>query len=75
VAPVQPVLSGPALVGQLFQFTVTGDTGPDYAIQASTNLLDWAVVFSTNSPPLPFTWLDIETNSHPQRYYRVLLGP
>ena len=54
---------------------ITGDYGPDYAIEASTNLLDWATLFTTNSPALPFDWLDADTNSFPQRFYRVRLGP
>jgi hypothetical protein len=74
-SPVQPTLSAPSLSGQQFQMLVTGDHGPDYAIEASTNLLDWTTLLTTNSPALPFNWLDVDTNSFPQRFYRVRLGP
>ncbi len=57
-----------------FGFNVSGQRGPDYAIEISTNLTQWSNVFITNSPPLPFNWVD--TNSiAPQRFYRVKLGP
>ena len=55
-------------------FSVNGQSGPDYAIEASTNLTQWSNVFITNSPALPFTWMDATTNS-PQRFYRIKLGP
>jgi hypothetical protein len=33
---------------------VNGMAGLDYAVQTSTNLLDWNPVFTTNSPAMPF---------------------
>jgi hypothetical protein len=59
--------------GQL-TISVSGQSGPDYAIETSTNLSEWNNVFITNSPVLPFTWTDPATNS-PQRFYRIKLGP
>ena len=57
-----------------FSFNVNGQSGPDYAIETSTNLTQWSDIFITNSPVLPFNWTD--TNSAaPQRFYRVKLGP
>ncbi|MDR3459761.1 MAG: glycoside hydrolase family 98 domain-containing protein [Verrucomicrobiae bacterium] len=64
-----PILSGGQLVLQ-----ATGDSGPDYQIQASTNLANWSVVFSTNSPVLPFTWTNSAT-SGPMNFFRILAGP
>lgn len=62
-----------AAAGQ-FSFRVSGQSGPDYAVEASTNLTQWSAVFVTNSPALPFLWSD--TNSGmPRRFYRVKLGP
>jgi hypothetical protein len=49
--------------------------GPDYAVQASSNLMQWDTVFVTNSPSLPFTWMDPETTTFPMRFYRVAIGP
>lgn len=60
--------------GGQFGFRINGQSGPDYAIEASTNLTQWSNVFITDSPALPFVWTD--TNSAaPQRFYRVKLGP
>ena len=57
-----------------FGFNVNGQSGPDYAIETSTNLTQWNNIFITNSPMLPFNWTD--TNSAaPQQFYRVKLGP
>ena len=39
------------------------------------NPVGWTTVFSTNSPALPFTWTDGDTNIFIQRFYRVRLGP
>jgi hypothetical protein len=74
-----PVLSGSAanLANGQFGLTVNGMTGPDYAIQLSTNLTGiWSTVFETNSPPLPFNWVDTNASlTNPASFYRVLVGP
>jgi hypothetical protein len=69
-----PGLSNVSVAGGQFSFSVSGQSGPDYAIEASTNLTQWSNVFITNSPALPFNWTDATTNS-PQRFYRIKLGP
>lgn len=71
-------LSGPAgissfrLAGGQVQFLVTGDTGPVYTLQTSTNLLLWTDLMSTNPPGTPFLWGDIPGDI-PSRFYRVRL--
>ncbi|HYG22970.1 MAG TPA: putative Ig domain-containing protein [Verrucomicrobiae bacterium] len=55
------------------QWTVTGDAGPDYIIEGSTNLTDWFGVFTNSAPSLPWSWQDSVNEA--QRFYRVLLGP
>jgi hypothetical protein len=67
-------ISNISFVGGRFSFKVSGQSGPDYAIETSTNLTQWSNVFVTNSPMLPFNWTDASTNS-PLRFYRVKLGP
>jgi hypothetical protein len=75
VNPLSPSgVSTISLAGGQFSFKVSGQSGPDYAIETSTNLTQWSNVFITNSPALPFTWTDNVTNS-PRRFYRVKLGP
>jgi hypothetical protein len=69
-----PAVSNVSASGGPFRFSVSGQSGPDYALEASTNLTQWSAVFVTNSPALPFVWTD--TNSAvSQRFYRVKLGP
>ena len=69
-----PGLSNVAVGGGRLSFSISGQSGPDYAVETSTNLRQWSAVFATNSPTLPFLWTD--TNSIvPQRFYRVKLGP
>ncbi|MBI3880593.1 MAG: sulfatase-like hydrolase/transferase, partial [Verrucomicrobia bacterium] len=61
--------------GNQLQLQITGDAGPDYTVQASSNLAGWTNLFTTNSPTLPFFWLDPNAGSYTSRFYRVLLGP
>jgi hypothetical protein len=73
--PVRPVLNGLAITNGQFRFSVSGDFGPDYTVQTSTNLSAWTTLFTTNSPPLPFGWTDVAATTYPSRFYRVLLAP
>ena len=73
--PITPTLQSASVTGGAFNMLVTGDTGPDYTIQASTNLANWLPLFTTNSPALPFNWSDPSAAIFNQRYFRVLLGP
>jgi hypothetical protein len=76
VSPLAPPqFSAPVLLngGQLV-LQVNGANGPDYQIQASTNLTDWSSVFTTNSPTMPFTWTN-DTTGSPMNFFRVLAGP
>lgn len=54
-----------------FQFIVTGTTGENYIVQATTNLVsaDW-VSISTNT--VPFTFTESDLDSYSQRFYRVV---
>lgn len=71
-------LASPTLVGVVggggVALTVNGTAGPDYAVQASTNLTQWGTLYTTNSPAPPFSWMDTNTSSFPARFYRVQLG-
>ena len=70
-----PVIWVQSLAGGDCQLLVSGDPGPDYAIEASTNLVDWASVCTTNAPAMPFNWSDANANERPARFYRALLVP
>lgn len=69
-----PGISNISFVGGQFSFNVNGQSGPDYAIETSTNLTQWSDILITNSPVLPFNWTDTNPAAA-QQFYRVKLGP
>jgi hypothetical protein len=73
--PAPPVVQQPVSGNGGFSFLVGGEVGPDYLLQASTNLLNWTTLLLTNPPALPFGWTDVEAPGFERRFYRVLLGP
>jgi hypothetical protein len=69
----QPNVSSGALNDGEFILQVSGDAGPDYAVQASTNLIDWSTVLINNSAVMPFSFTN--SPSSPMQFYRVKVGP
>jgi hypothetical protein len=69
-----PSLASVSFSNSLFNLQISGQAGPDYEIQTSTNLTQWSATFTTNTPAMPFNWQDIvATNA--ARFYRVVVGP
>jgi len=54
----RPVVNGLSATNGQISLAVSGDAGPDYFIQVSTNLIQWQPVFTNLSPTLPFCWTD-----------------
>ena len=54
------------------QFTVAGVPGFNYAVQASTNMIDWIPLITNISP---FTFIDTNISGNPQQFYRSLYTP
>src|SRR5208283_171091 len=75
IQPVVPVLNAVSISNGQFGFWINGDTGPDYTIQASTNLTSWVPMVTYNSPALPCLWMDTNSASSSFQFYRILLGP
>jgi pectate lyase len=73
--PAMPQVSSPGYTNGTFSLTVNGDSGHDYIIQTSTNLIDWTGIFTNPMPALPFIWTDSGASNFSQQYYRILLGP
>jgi autotransporter-associated beta strand protein len=73
--PAQPAMSAPAISNGVFSLTVSGDPGPDYGLFASTNLTDWLLLQQSNSPVLPFRFVDPAATNFDRRYYRIQLLP
>jgi len=74
--PQTPAISAARLSGGRFNFSVSGNAGPDYSILGATNLAatNWMTLLTTNPVTLPFSWGDTNT-ARLQYYYRILLGP
>lgn len=72
---IQPTLGAPQWVSNSMLVSVSGPAGPDYSIFASTNLLGWQWLLTTNSPALPWFFRDPQATNFARRFYRVLLGP
>jgi beta-galactosidase len=49
--------------------------GPDYAVQGSSNLVNWSTLFITNFPPNSFQWTDTNAATAPAEFYRLKVGP
>jgi hypothetical protein len=61
--------------GQFTLFVTNSILGPDYAVQASSNLVNWSTLFITNSPPMSFQWTDTNALTLPVQFYRIKVGP
>ncbi|MBC8096157.1 MAG: hypothetical protein H7Y43_10120, partial [Akkermansiaceae bacterium] len=76
VNPLAPVVLTPiSHTNGHFIFSVSGSAGPDYIIQASTNLATWAGIFTNFSAVPPFQFNDTNALQFPNRNYRVRLFP
>jgi hypothetical protein len=76
--PQSPQLTGPTVSNGIFSLAVAGDAGPDYIVQATTNLAfpaSWLPVFTNTPAALPFQWSDPSAYASPQKFYRVVVGP
>ena len=76
--PPAPKLASPTWANHAFILQVSGDAGPDYILAVATNLAPpvvWTTLATNLSAAPPLTWTDAAAGSHPQRFYRVLLGP
>jgi hypothetical protein len=56
--------------------TVSGQAGPDYTVQVSTNLASgvWTSILTTNPVVMPFTFNDTN-GAMPIQFFRILVGP
>jgi hypothetical protein len=71
---VLPTVTVPTLTSGQIGFSVNGQVGPDYAVQGSTNLLDWDTLLITNPTTMPFSW-STNAGANPVQFYRIKVGP
>jgi pectate lyase len=74
-ANTTPQLSDFTFSNGTFSLTINGNSGPDYIVQASTNLVDWVNIFTNHSPVPPFVWSDTAASNFSKRFYRVQRSP
>ncbi len=74
-APSQPQTPSFTYSNGQFNLVITGSSGPDYIVLASTNLTDWTGIYTNYSPIPPFVWSDSSASNLYQRFYRIQLGP
>ena len=76
--PASPQLLNAAWTGRAFTVKVTGSSGPDYIVEASTNLNRqnlWTPLATNVSATLPWVWTDTSASNNPTKFYRIRLGP
>ena len=61
--------------GQFTMFVTNSIVGPDYAVEASTDLVNWSTLFITNFPANSFQWTDTNPPTAPAEFYRIKVGP
>jgi len=69
-----PVIATPTLGAGQISLSIGGQVGPDYAVQASSNLVDWRTLLITNPAGMPFSW-STNAGGLPAQYYRIQVGP
>jgi uncharacterized delta-60 repeat protein len=70
-----PVLGRARIGSGGFQFDVAAVAGKTYGVQASTNLLNWDLLWSTNAAVDNFTFLDPDLALFTRRFFRVYKAP
>ena len=71
----QPVMSSINVSGGQVSLVATGALGLDYTLWASSNLVNWQALTTSNSPVIPVTLVDPGFSAHPIRFYRIQVGP
>jgi glucuronoarabinoxylan endo-1,4-beta-xylanase len=71
----QPVISSINTSSGQVSLVVNGPAGPDYTLLSSTNLTNWQVLFTTNSPVTPITLIDTNFGADSACFYLIQIGP
>ncbi|HXB60115.1 MAG TPA: fibronectin type III domain-containing protein [Candidatus Acidoferrales bacterium] len=72
LSPAPVITSSSVSASGHFYFTVSGATGYQYAVEASTNMVNWTML-QTNAAP--FTFIDMNTAKFNRRFYRAVYFP
>jgi hypothetical protein len=70
-----PVLAISPLAGNLKQVNIAGDVGLNYDLLSSSNLLNWELLLNFSLTTSPKAYIDPDSETTPQRFYRLRLVP
>ncbi len=70
-----PTVSPSNVGGGQLGLLVTGQNGPDYGVQSSSNLVDWQTLLITNPSVMPFSWTATNTSASSMQFFRIKVGP
>ena len=74
--PPTPITLTPvSLAAGSFTLQINGYVGPQYVVEASSNLFNWTGLSTSTPPAVPFTFIDTNAAAFPHRFYRARLGP
>jgi hypothetical protein len=71
---ILPSIVSPQVSNGRIVLTVSGQAGPDYSVQVSSNLLNWNTLLITNPAVMPFSW-STNAGTLPTGFYRIQVGP
>jgi hypothetical protein len=58
-----------------FTLKINGGVGPQYIVQASSNLINWTGIFTNTPSVMPLTVVDTNAGVFKHRFYRTQIGP
>ena len=72
-----PATSASSYAGGQFSVSINGQVGPDYILQATTNLVGgvWTSIVTNTPAIMPATLVDPNAGAQPMQFYRILVGP
>jgi hypothetical protein len=71
VKPI-PEIGSPHLASNQFLFTLTGEVGRNYQLQASSNLVSWLTLTNVMMTNVTVPFIDAEAAKFPRRFYRIV---
>jgi hypothetical protein len=72
ITPTPATLAPATCAKGQFALTVSGSTGMEYIVEASTNLVNWIPVWTNTAP---CTYVDVNAGQFNQRFYRSVPAP
>lgn len=73
LAPI--TLKEVSLTGGQFTLQVNGSVGPEYIVEASSNLVNWTGISTSTPAAMPFDVVDPNAGAFAHRFYRAVTGP